>query len=215
MAVLNQLRLPNGQMVRVEEWCELPIHSSADLQVNAGTNPQEIYFFNYGEGDNYPGTAIPATKAETNLDKGAQLLSGEMFVFAHTIEPRECMTAAGPLLYELSREQLKETFSKVWAEWKLANKIFWEGKIPWTPQGGGIHGIDQNNLAVALNNGAPAPSSMRRFTIPTHISASNEVIRGLFRFLNGPLVGSTVPGLTYYVWTWIWKLEGLRRRQVV
>lgn len=222
MAVLNQLRLPNGKMVRVEEWCELPIHSTADVPANAGAAPNEIYFFNYGEGDTYPGSAPPrpATKLETNLDKGAQLLAGEMFIFAHTLEPVEAITVEtveppGVQIFELPRLQFKETLAKVWVEFKIASKIFWEGKIAWTPAGSGLHGYDVNPAAAVLNNGVPSPGSMRRFTIPTHIAASSEVIRGLFRFLNGPLVGGSAPDVDYYDWKWVWKLEGLRRRQVV
>ncbi len=224
MAILNQLRLPNGKMVRVEEWCELPIHSTADVPVNAGAAPNEIYFFNYGEGDAYPvqGVTPPhaATKLDTNLDKGAQLLVGEMFIFAHTLEPTEARALTIPPaaldLYEYPQTQFKETLAAVWAEFRVAGKTFWEGKIAWTPQGSGLHGTNVAFGANVLNNGLPTPASMRRFTIPTHIAASNETIRGLMRFLNGPLQGNgTANGGAYVQWSWVWKGEGLRRRQVV
>ncbi len=223
MAVLNQLRLPDGRMVRVEEWGELPLWSSAVVGATAGA--VDILFWNYGIGDALQlpaGTVRQATENDTNMSKGAQLLGGEMFIFAHTLEPAPTMVefAGGPppipTVFEQLRTQIKETMSVVYLLFTVASKVFNEGFIQWIPAGGGLYGNDIQNGASIFTNGVPSPASIRRYNIPIHIASSSEVFLGRFQFKNGGLQGALqVPPRPYHDWKWIWKLEGLRRRQVV
>jgi hypothetical protein len=202
MAALTQIRLPDGRTVRLEDWGELPLWSSQNVAV---AQAQDVVFFNYGRGDTVPGGV--ANDLDTNMDKGGQLLGGEMFVFGYTLEPVEVEYVA-TVPTELTRLQLKETMRLVLAEFKVASRIYSEGKIPWFPQGSGVYGFDVANGAGIFTNGVPSPTSMRRYTVPVHIASSQEKVEARLRFPFRALSGTG----TFTPWTWIWKLEGLRRR---
>lgn len=218
--VLNQLKLPDGRLVKIEEWGELPLWSTAIVGRAQAT---DVNFFNYGMGDSLPlpgGAGVrTATQLDTNMEKGAQLLGGEMFVFAHTIEPAQQMdelTAGVPpiTMFELGRMYLKEVMAKTYVLFTIAQKTFVEGFVHWVPSGSGPFGNDIQNAASVLTNGEPSPAAIRRYNIPVHISTSSEVFRGFFKYLNGGLVGTVAaPAINYRDWRWTWKLEGLRRRQ--
>lgn len=202
MAALTQIKLPDGRIVRLEDWGELPLWSR---QVVATNQTQDVIFFNYGRGDTIP-TGV-ANDLDTNMDKGGQLLGGEMFVFGYTIEPEEVeFVQAVPT--EFTRLQFKETMRMTLCEFKVAGRIYAEGKIPWFPQGSGLYGFDVGNAASIMSNGLPSPTSMRRYTVPVHIASSQEKIEAKFRYPAGALSNAG----TYTAWGWIWKLEGLRRR---
>ncbi len=202
MAALTQIKLPDGRTVRLEDWGELPLWSRQNIAVNQNA---DVVFFNYGRGDAIG--AVFANDLQTNMDKGGQLLGGEMFVFGYTIEPEE-VEYVGGVPTEFLTLQFKETMRVVLAEFKVASRIYAEGKIPWFPQGSGLYGFDVGNAAAITSNGFPSPTSMRRYTVPVHIASSQEKVEARFRFPEFPLSGQG----TYTAWGWIWKLEGLRRR---
>jgi hypothetical protein len=211
MAALGKFKLPDGREVTFDDWVEMPLYSAAYL-TNVQAN--EVNFFNYGEGDNFPNLPVVRTSTEldTNMEKGGVIVGGEMFIFGHCIEPIESLDTAG-VPTELGRGQFKETCAKALAEFKVIGKQFSQGRIVWSPAGGGIYGADFGIGAAVLSNGVPTPASIRRFTVPVHVKADNEIIRGKFRFLNGALAGAlAVPA--DIPWIWYWRVEGLRRRPV-
>lgn len=214
MAALGKFKLPDGREVTFDDWVEMPLYAASWLAANQAN---DVNFFNIGEGDNFPGAPVArtATYLDTNMEKGGVIVGGEMFIFGHCIEPIESIDVGGPpgVPTELGRGQFKETCAKALAEFTVVSKPFSQGRIVWTPAGGGLSGMDFGLGASVISNGLPTPAAIRRFAVPVHVKADKEIIRGKFRFLNGGLSGIAVPA--NIAWIWYWRVEGLRRRQVV
>lgn len=221
---ITQVKLPDGAVIDLVDWSDLPIWSSLDLQT--GFTAQEMSLFQYTVGSSVPGfgtgsvTARVATERDTNVQApGSMASTEEMLVYAIKPEPSFWLTdpandftsmqysdLAVPFGFPLpTAEGLAVLANLLMVELEISQKRYAYASLGYFNTGFGVFGRSNNtnqdsDLAFqsAGNLGWPSQSAVRSFVIPGHIG-SQEKYRVNILNPGGVEAGEVNFGLIYAV----------------
>jgi hypothetical protein len=125
------------------------------VQVNANTaSPSSLNPFSVPIGGQDPIVSTQKTKLQTNMQRGNQF------------PPPRCLVMM-MLGFYFSDQMLKSDIDLVlnscYIEFRIDDKIFWEGLLWKFPAGFGLTGFTTQNGQSAFTNGIPAPQFSRRY----------------------------------------------------
>lgn len=125
------------------------------VQVNANTaSPSSLNPFSVPIGGQDPIVSTQKTKLQTNMQRGNQF------------PPPRCLVMM-MLGFYFSDQMLKSDIDLVlnscYIEFRIDDKIFWEGLLWKFPAGFGLTGFTTQNGQSSFTNGIPAPQFSRRY----------------------------------------------------
>lgn len=129
---------------------------------------------------------VPNTKLQTNMQK------------ANEFPPPRCLLLKA-IQFQYSSQMTKADIDKVedgaYVEFKISDKIFFEGYLRDFPAGAGLMGVTTQNGESVYTNGFPAPQATRRY------GSWSKYIPPLTRFtlnvfFNGSNAAGVIPTLT-------------------
>jgi hypothetical protein len=129
---------------------------------------------------------VPNTKLQTNMQK------------ANEFPPPRCLLLKA-IQFQFSSQMVKADIDKVmdgaYIEFKISDKIFFEGMFADFPGAGGLMGVTTNNGESVYTNGFPAPQASRRYgSWAKYIPPLTRFTLNVF--FNGSNTGGTIPTLT-------------------
>lgn len=161
------------------------------LLTASGTQLSAIYACfaipNGSPNPNLPGGAAN-TKLQTNMQQVNQF------------PPPRCALVQA-IEFQYSSQMTKADIDKVedgaYWEFKISDKIFFEGYIRDAPAGAGLMGLSTNNGESVYTNGFPTPAASRRFgSWSKYIPPLTRFTINVFFNGTGPLQAGTIPTLT-------------------
>lgn len=194
---ISQVKLPNGQVIDLVDWSDLPIFSSLDLQT--GFTAQEMSLFQYTVGGSVPGfgtgaiTARVATERDTNVQApGTMASTEEMLVYAIKPEisffladtPNDFTTLfyapPAPGGFPMpSAEGLAVLGNLLLVELEISQKRYAYASLAYFNTGFGIFGRSSNQADNPImqsqgNLGWPAQNAVRSFVVPGHMGSQEK-----------------------------------------
>lgn len=233
MANLFLVRLPDGRMVRPEEWTPGPLYSRVDVDDGA---LQPLPAFGYAIGESIPGAVnqTPATLVDTNmLGQGGVLQEQqELLIFGLCIDAYQ-LTAASVANYFANQEAFAPDPPHVSAtnmqrlqldttvRLKIAaTKDYMFELLGFFPAASGVYPVlgsarssgsgFVSSVAIG-SNGQPTEGTHRRFATPQTVNAG-EAFQVLFEFPNGSVRNLDFGDDTSARIMLIIQTRGLRRR---
>jgi hypothetical protein len=197
---ITQVKLPDGNVIELVDWSDLPIYSSLDLQT--GFTAQEMSLFQYTVGNSVPGfgtgvtTSRVATERDTNVQApGSMASTEEMLVYA--IKPEISFWLADPandftsLIYsdvsvpfgfpQPTAEGLAILANLLLVELEISQKRYAYASLGYFNTGFGVFGRSNNaNQEAGLffqsagNLGWPSQNAVRSFVIPGHMGSQEK-----------------------------------------
>lgn len=194
MAIIREITFGDGTVVRITDWGDYPVYSSAAWAAEDLAQMNETFLFNYqvGAAGGLPVTGARITYADTNMPGTGQLPMGhQMLVYSLQVIPHEFAYVAdgkaNPL--NLTPEATVSTaywkFRKIFYQTMLhlvveQTKSFVEGRLDHFPAGGGFT-IEHNSLVddvasptaagYQVNNGIKSWAATRRLAMPVHLGS--------------------------------------------
>ena len=206
----NTIKLPTGQEVDIDRYGDYHLWSTAHGFITGVA--QEIECFNYKRGDTVPGTAVRATKLDTNLDKmqGALGYSEEMMVHGISIQlPHQIATDLAVVDDRLAHDMVN-LIDQVYFHFDVLSKVYSEGTIDCYPFFGGLYIESDVNNHEYVNNGMPMSGAAKPLALPIHITGKSS-FRAVFEFPRGALAGLTNTNANNDYELRVW-LSGIRSR---
>ncbi len=129
----------------------------------------ELMGFAYSVGGTVAGTAVNATKIDTNMRVANQFVDESMSVYAVAAQIKRLTEAA------FQQTPAFGTFTATLADFEAiethvllrlhvgGDKPFAEGLLTWFPEAGGLAGMSQVNNAELISNNVATPASARRW----------------------------------------------------
>lgn len=195
-ADIVQIQLPNGQMMTLGDWSDVPRYSSGDFL--SGFTDTSVELFQYASGDPVVSTdnvTTPreATNVDTNIERqGGVASSEEVLVYAIKIEVFQLLTnnedAGDANLWTDANEvggampgvsALTTLHRRLVVTLKISQKPYAQAGFGYFCQGFGPH--VGSTIAGALaggvvrsfaNNGSPGAYAVRPFAVPAHIAGT-------------------------------------------
>lgn len=199
---IAQIRLPNGEIIDMVDWTDLPLYSACDLMT--GFTGQDVSLFQYTEGDPVPGlgTGAPAvvprtaTTRDTNASApGSMATTEEMLVYA--IKPEVYLRAttilndfrtgavvggnALPGMPMPTLSALAVLQARLMVELDISEKTYAKASFGYFNTGFGPFGAGNTAPTSAAlvsrnlgTNGQPSQSAVRSFVVPHHIGSQEK-----------------------------------------
>jgi len=196
-AQITQIRLPNGRVIALVDWSDMPLFSTVDLA--PGFTDQTIQAFNYIVSDQVSSSQNvtvrrTATDRDTNASSpGTLAATEEMLVYNVKVEPylfisegadATTATPLGGVGFPLMEANLLSYFhSRLLLQLEVSQKLYANASLGYFNQGFGAFpsGIVAGAVPVAGSpgrsfglQGFPSADSPRSFTIPVHIGGQEN-----------------------------------------
>ena len=176
-----------------------------NLITASGTQLQSSYtLFSYQIGVNDPITGIPKTKINTNMTLSKQF------------SPPRClvMMAMGFFFQNMLLADIWTFMLNYYFEFRIDDKIFFEGLLPFHPSGMGVFGSSSNSGEAAWQNGIPAIQVRRSFGRYSKYIAPLQLFTAslVCGYQTPPTLATTAVGGKGL--NLIWELDGLTDRSV-
>lgn len=210
-AQITQIRLPNGRVIALVDWSDMPLFSTVDL-LNGFTD-QTIQAFNYIVSDQVSSSQNisvrrTATDKDTNISSpGTLAATEEMLVYNIKVEPYQYIVSgsdattvgaassiAGVGGNIMEGALLSFLQSRLLLQLEVSQKLYANAGLGYYNQGFGafttaIAGTVAAGVQRSLSNqGVPTADAPRSFTIPVHIGGQENYRLNLVNSL-----GSAVP----------------------
>lgn len=197
---ITEVKLPDGSVIQLVDWSDLPLYSSLDLQT--GFTAQEMSLFQYTVGGTVPGfgtgavTARTATDRDTNCQApGSMASTEEMLVYAIkpelsffvTDEANDFTTMvyappdAPPGFPQPTAEGLAVLANMLMVELEISQKRYAYASLGYFNTGFGVFGRSNNTnqdggflFQSAGNLGWPSQNAVRSFVIPGHMGSQEK-----------------------------------------
>jgi len=237
---IAQWRLPDGSIIRLEDWVDKPVFST--VEILTGATDRTIPAFTYTVGEEVSSTANLttrriATERDTNIQVGGTNSSSEeILVFAVRVEPYEFTntTPANATTFGIagragqpvpSMNNLANLHSILTLRLMVSQKAYIEEGLGYFnagfgPYGGGvILGITAAAAGRSYaNQGLPSDEAVRNYRMPHHIGGT-EKYRVELNNYSGTTIAfqteATSPSaLTGCMYRLVIHLEGARKRPV-
>lgn len=197
-AQITQIRLPNGRVIALVDWSDMPLFSTVDLAPNF--TDQVIQAFNYIVSDQVSSSQNitvrrTATDKDTNISSpGTLAATEEMLVYNIKVEPYLflCDTEVGfdannatPLggvgFPVMEANLLSYLHSRLLLQLEVSQKLYANASLGYFNQGFGVFptGI-AGSVAVPAGQrsfgiqGFPSADAPRSFTVPVHIGGQEN-----------------------------------------
>lgn len=213
-AQITQIRLPNGRVIALVDWSDMPLFSTVDL-LNGFTD-QTIQAFNYIVSDQVSSSQNvnirrTATDKDTNISSpGTLAATEEMLVYNIKVEPYQYIVAAGDASTVGEASSIATTGgpimegallsflqSRLLLQLEVSQKLYANAGLGYFNQGFGAFTTAVAGPAAAVtrslsNQGVPTADAPRSFTIPVHIGGQENYRLNLVNSL-----GSAVPFIDF------------------
>jgi hypothetical protein len=232
---IAQWRLPDGSVVRLEDWVDKPVWSTADLL--GGFNDATIGLFTYSVGEevssssNILGRRI-ATERDTNIDVGGALASTEeILVFALRMEVAEVTldepgNDANLIMFGRagqpmpSMNNLAILNATLVVRLMISQKAYIEEGFGYFNAGFGPFGLTTQAIAAGGRSygtpGLPSDEAVRYYRMPHHIGGTEKYRVELKNYTGGVInfwdEADPPAPLENSMHTVICHLEGARKR---
>lgn len=235
---IAQFRLPDGSTIRLEDWVDKPVWSSADLET--GFNDRTISLFTYTVGEEVSSsgnltTRRVATERETNVQVGGTNSSTEeILVFAIRAEvyffllstlhdaTSYVLTGMGspiPMMPVLATLDEALTLRLMVSQKCYAEEGFGYFNAGFGPSGFGIidDGSTFDSIRTYGNMGVPGDNAVRYYRMPHHIGGTEKYRVELKNYRGSTITfrddtGTAVTGAASCVVRTYVHLEGARKR---
>ena len=240
-AQITQIRLPNGRVIALVDWSDMPLFSTVDL-LNGFTD-QTIQAFNYIVSDQVSSSQNvtvrrTATDKDTNISSpGTLAATEEMLVYNIKVEPYQYVvvggdattvgtaasvaTTGGPIMEGALLSFLQ---SRLLLQLEISQKLYANAGLGYFNQGFGafttaIAGTVAAGVQRSLSNqGVPTADAPRSFTIPVHIGGQENYRLNLVNSLGSAVpfisLAGTAAGAGTSLVSLRFYLEGLYKRPV-
>lgn len=196
-AQITQVRLPNGRVIALVDWSDMPLFSTVDL-LNGFTD-QTIQAFNYIVSDQVSSSQNitvrrTATDKDTNISSpGTLAATEEMLVYNVKVEPYQYVvsgsdastvgsaasiaTPGGPVMEGALLSFLQ---SRLLLQLEISQKLYANAGLGYFNQGFGAFttafapGAALASPRSLSNQGIPSADAPRSFTIPVHIGGQEN-----------------------------------------
>lgn len=186
---ITKVRLPDGQEVGLVEWSQRPLYSTVDI--HSGVTSQEIYAFNYTEGETVTragGSSTydrTATLKDTNIANPSSMdateeflcfgISVELFQFVADGSALDTDEAGLPVPYV---ENIATLHNRIILELEVSEKAFPQAGLGFFPAGFGVHGWNTTPTGGSARsygvNGAPGAHALDDLQVPVHMGGTED-----------------------------------------
>lgn len=226
---INQIRLPNGEEVTIDEWLHWPLYSTIEFGAGIAVN---LRAFTYVQGQRVPqqgtvpGGTRSATVSDTNQVARTRMNHDEAFLAysltyesfglsdAYADSPANLvLTAPAPVLSPQNLRRLQRDIVVSFTIGAGIDKPQFRAPLSWIDQGVGAPAYgsgDAPTAGVAFSYGTAGevtPKSQRQWKLPIYV-ASDRVMH-----LNLKSAYGAISDLTQAV-SMRWYIDGLKRRPV-
>lgn len=191
---ITQIRLADGTIVAFVDWTDQPLFSTIEIQ--HGSNVQEMDFFQYVSGDNVPAyspNAIAGQRSSTELDTnlsqpGAMSSTEEMLVFA--LRPEvfvlDLQDAASPNFaapaaldgtpFPMPSQYTYQVLAlRTLLSLEISQKIYSQQGFGMYNLGAGVFGAGAAGAGASVfTNGLPSQEAVRSLVVPQHIGGQEK-----------------------------------------
>lgn len=194
-ADIVQINLPNGQVISLGDWSDVPRYSTGDFL--GGWVDTSVELFQYAAGDQVAGTdniTVPreATIVDSNIERqGGVASSEEMLVYAIKLEVYQLLVDSevpgdATLWTDLNEiggampgvSALSTIMRRIIVTLKISQKPYAQAGFGYFCQGFGPHvgaalnGAFAGTARAFANNGSPGAYAVRPFAVPSHIAGT-------------------------------------------
>jgi hypothetical protein len=188
---ITRVRLPDGTDVAIVDWSWRPLYSTLDIL--AGATDQQMYMFNYAQGDNVSASSnITAAQLRTATDTDCNnSQAGEMdaveeyLVYAMAVEAYQfsfesaAYNIDGPGLPMIRAGNLALLHAKTILELEVSQKDYFKASVGWFAAGFGVNAVGvgtpaANAIVTYATNGTPNRNAIDRAPVPVHIGGTEK-----------------------------------------